>query len=539
MRGFANLILELDRTNKTNQRLAALVRYFRSADDRDAIWAVALLSGRRPRRPVNASQLREWAAAAAGLPEWLFAASYDVVGDLAETVALCLPTAPGAKGEQPEERSLADWMEDVLIPLRARDDDDKRDAVLRAWSTLSEQERFVFNKLLTGGFRVGVSRKMVTRALSEVFGIEANVLAHRLMGRWEISAAFYRSIRDPDTRDAAGGQPYPFLLAHPLEVEPADLGSPRDFVVEWKWDGIRAQVIRRSAQTWIWTRGEELVTDTFPELAGAAADLPDGTVLDGEVVAFRGHILPFSELQRRLNRKKVGAKLLRDVPLAFIAWDILEHRGDDLRERPLHERRLALEETLRGFQGSLHLSEPHRSATWQELAELRAQSRGHRAEGLMLTARESAYGVGRVRGAWWKWKLDPMSVDAVLMYAQRGHGRRSNLYTDYTFGVWDQGELVPFAKAYSGLRDEEFRAIDRFVKQHTRERFGPVRSVTPELVFELHFEGIRSSRRHKSGLALRFPRMARWRREKRPEDADHLSTLRALLRQIEGEADGG
>jgi DNA ligase-1 len=538
MRDFAQLIRELDRTNKTNQRLAALVRFFDVADDRDAIWAVALLSGRRPRRPISASQLREWAAEAAGLPQWLFAASYDVVGDLAETVALCLPAPSEGHGEQHEARSLADWMEEVLIPLRTRDEDDKREAVLRAWRTLSEQERFVFNKLLTGGFRVGVSRKMVTRALSQVFGIDANVLAHRLMGKWEITAEFYRSIRDPDTRDAAGGQPYPFLLAHPLEVEPADLGSPRDFVVEWKWDGIRAQVIRRSGQTWIWTRGEELVTDAFPELAEAAADLPDGTVLDGEVVAFREHILPFSELQRRLNRKKVGTKLLRDVPLAFIAWDILEHRGLDLRDRPLQARRLALEETLGGLEGRLLISEPHRAATWQDFAALRAQSRAHRAEGLMLKARDSAYGVGRVRGSWWKWKLDPMSVDAVLMYAQRGHGRRSNLYTDYTFGVWHEGELVPFAKAYSGLRDEEFRAVDRFVKQHTRERFGPVRSVTPELVFELHFEGIRSSRRHKSGLALRFPRMARWRRDKRPEDADHLSTLQALLRQLEGEDDG-
>lgn len=533
MKRFTRLFISLDETNKTSAKLAALEAYFHQAPPRDAAWAVTYLVGRRPRTPVNAAQIRSWAARAADMPEWLFAECYQAVGDLAETVSLILPVQGAGS-----DFSLAHWVEERIVPLAGEDEDTKRRRLISWWLELGQPGRFVLTKLLTGAWRVGVSQRLVTRALAQALNAEPDVVAHRLMGHWQPSQDFYEGLRHPDTSDAEASRPYPFFLAYPLDDEPRSLGRLDDWLAEWKWDGVRTQLVKRQGEVHLWSRGEDLVTHRFPEVAASGADLPDGTVLDGEVLAWARDgqgsaqgVMPFSQLQRRLNRKAVGKKLLAEVPVILLAYDLLEWQGRDVRSRPLSDRRMVLE----GLMGSLtsgsaiRLSPRVEAGSWEELAELRRESRDRNVEGFMLKGMGSTYGVGRKRGEWWKWKVDPYSADAVLIYAQRGSGRRASLYTDYTFGVWNGSELVPFAKAYSGLTDEEIREVDRFVRANTLERFGPVRSVRPELVMELHFEDIRVSKRHKSGIAVRFPRIVRWRRDKPPSEADTLETVKALL----------
>ncbi|MGD9331728.1 MAG: ATP-dependent DNA ligase [Desulfobacterales bacterium] len=526
MKAFADLYRRMDDTNRTNHKVAAMVDYFHHAPAEDAIWAIRFLIGRKPRQVVPTRKLMTWAAALAAIPDWLFEASYDVVGDLAETVTLVLPAATGTS-----RRPLHAWVLDHLLPLRKMELEDRQEAIVEAWQQMDETQRFVWNKLITGGFRVGVSQRLVVRALAQFSGIEGAVISHRLMGDWPATADTYHRILSPDTRDADISRPYPFYLAYPLDKDPAELGTPQDWQVEWKWDGIRGQVIRRQGQVFIWSRGEELVTAKYPELAEDAARLPEGTVLDGEILPWQNdRPLPFGELQRRIGRKTVGRKLRQDVPVVFLAYDILERDGRDCRTQALSERREALGQIMTALGGShLMISTEVNAPSWEAYAALHAESRQRRVEGFVLKRRESVYRVGRRRGDWWKWKIDPLTVDAVLIYAQRGHGRRAGLYTDYTFAVRQGDALVPFAKAYSGLSDAEIRQVDRFIQGNTIERFGPVRSVQPELVFEIAFEGIRKSTRHKSGVAVRFPRILRPRPDKTVAEADTLETLQRLL----------
>lgn len=531
MRRFAALYRALDETTKTGRKTAALRDYFASATAADAVWAVYFLSGRRPKRLIKTAFLRKWCAEEAAIPEWLFDESYDAVGDLAETIALVLP-----EQHHPSDAPLFEWVEQRLTALAGLSEQEQRDAVLSAWRELSSGERLVFNKLVTGSFRVGVSQRLVVRALADVTGLTPAVIEHRLMGQWEATPEFYNSLHAVDTQDVDTSRPYPFCLAHPLQQDPETLGPVSEWMLEWKWDGIRAQVIRRGAESFIWSRGEELILERFPELAIPSSELPAGTVLDGEIVAWKdGRVMPFGELQRRIGRKQIGKKMLADVPAHFIAFDILEFGREDIRSRPYRERRAALEQLLSPLDpnGRIMLSPALKVESWEECKALRATSRSMNVEGLMLKHANSEYGVGRKTGLWWKWKIAPYTCDAVLIYAQRGSGRRASLYTDYTFGIWSNGELVPFAKAYSGLTDEEIREVDRFVRQNTLEKFGPVRVVKPELVFELAFESLRPSSRHKSGIAVRFPRMARWRHDKLPQDADTLESVKALASQRE------
>ncbi|QEL19643.1 ATP-dependent DNA ligase [Limnoglobus roseus] len=526
MKAFAQLYAELDQTTRTGRKVEAMARYFAAVPPADAAWAVYFLSGRKPRQAVPAKRLKAWAWEQAGIPEWLFGECYHAVGDVAETLALLLPD-----GGTASDRTLAEWVHDRLLPLRELSEAEQKASVLAAWAELDRPQRFVWNKLITGAFRVGVSQLLVTRAIAKVSGLDGDVVAHRLMGHWEPTPAFYAGVTAADAADAALSRPYPFFLAHPLEGDPAALGPPAEWQAEWKWDGIRSQVVRRGGQSFIWSRGEELVTDRYPELKAMADRLPDGTVLDGEILPWKdGAVQPFADLQKRIGRKTVGKKLLADVPVVVMAYDLVEGGGVDLRDRPLSERREMLE-VLAADHPALVLSPRIAFDTWESLARQRAASRERRVEGMMLKRRASPYRVGRVRGDWWKWKVEPYAVDAVLIYAQQGHGKRSGLFTDYTFGVWDGDQLVPFAKAYSGLTDVEIGEVDAFVRRNTREKFGPVRTVKPELVFELGFEGIQASSRHKSGVAVRFPRMLRWRTDKKPEDADTLEQVKALLAQ--------
>ncbi len=531
MKRFSRLYARLDETTRTSLKLSALESYFREAPGEDAAWAVYFLSGRRLKRLVPSAVLREQARAMAGIPEWLFEESYTTVGDLAETIALLAPCeGPGL------EEGLAEVVSRHLLPLAGLEPERQGGRLGALWERMDRVQLFVFGKLLTGAFRVGVSRRLVTRALAAASGLEPAAVAHRLMGHWEPSGEFFRRLTSPETGDTDRSRPYPFFLAHPLEGEPASLGPIEQWQLEWKWDGIRAQLVRRGGQCYLWSRGEELVTERFPEIAEAAARLPEGTVLDGEILPWKeGGVLPFAQLQRRIGRKKLGPKILSDVPAILLAYDLLESSGDDTRELPLSRRRAQLETLLPDERPDtrLQLSPLARADGWDEADRLRLASRSRGVEGLMLKRHDSPYRVGRTRGDWWKWKVDPYTLDAVLIYAQRGHGRRATLYTDYTFAVWDEGRLVPVAKAYSGLTDEEIREVDRFVRGHTLERFGPVRAVQPRLVFELAFENLQRSGRHKSGVALRFPRMARWRRDKAAEEADTLENVKTLLRQQE------
>ncbi|MCM2374812.1 ATP-dependent DNA ligase [Aporhodopirellula aestuarii] len=526
---FAELYHALDSTTKTNEKIAAMSSYFVAAPPLDAAWATYFLCGNKLRRLVPTKLLRAWAAEEASIPSWLLDESYHAVGDLAETLSLVVPP-----GEIRTDESLSYWVEHRLLPLRALDEQTQRQFVVEIWKETPAKLRFVVMKLITGAFRVGVSKRLVTRAIAQQSGVSADVVSHRLMGNWTPTHDFFASLVDPDVQDTLASQPYPFCLAHPLNIEegPQPIGDAEQFVAEWKWDGIRGQVIRRSGQTFIWSRGEELMENRWPEIESAAEHLPDGTVLDGEIlaVASDGNVLPFGQLQRRIGRKTIGKKLLSEVPVVFHAFDLLEHRGVDIRQQRFVKRRGQLEQLLGDCDHPhLKITELVSGESWDEWAEVRERSRDVNAEGLMLKRKDAAYDVGRVRGTWWKWKVQPFTIDAVLIYAQKGHGKRASLFTDYTFALWDGDQLVPFAKAYSGLDDKEIRQVDRFVRQNTKDTFGPVRSVTPTLVMELAFEGLQRSTRHKSGVATRFPRILRWRHDKKAEDANQLGELLEML----------
>jgi DNA ligase 1 len=481
---------------------------------------------------VPSGKLRSWAAEEAQVPDWLFQESYDAVGDVAETIALLLPTP-----ERSSDSPLSYWIEQRLLPLRTKSEEDQRTAMVQAWRELDHRQRFVWNKLISGAFRVGVSQQLVTRALGEVGGIDPAVVAHRLMGDWEPSPAFFTQLLANDPADADMSRPYPFFLAHALDQPVEALGDRPLWQAEWKWDGIRCQLIRRREQTFLWSRGEELVTERYPELAAVGDALPEGTVLDGEILPWKDEQpLAFAQLQKRIGRKTVTRAILTQVPVIVMAYDLLEYRGEDVRGWPLDRRRAALAELVKALQDEfptlaprLRLSPIVEAVSWAALADARAGSRQAQAEGLMLKRADSAYGVGRRRGDWWKWKVEPHTIDAVLIAAQRGSGKRASLYTDYTFGVWDNGALVTIAKAYSGLTDAEIREVDAFVRRNMVEKFGPVRTVKPELVFELAFEGMNRSSRHKSGIAVRFPRILRWRTDKTAAEADTLESVRRLL----------
>jgi len=529
LKQFAQLIRVLDSTNKTNEKVSALAQYFKVAPPEDKVWTIAILSHRRPPRPVNTTLLREWAAALANIPMWLFEETYHIVGDLAETIALVVPF-----DKKPTEKSLTNYVED-MIWLKKQEEIDKKSYLWEHWGSLDYYERFVFTKLITGGFRIGVSQKLMTRALQKATEIPEDELAYKLMGNWDPSQTSFEELVLAEDTSHLISKPYPFFLAYAVEDTPESLGTVNDFSFEHKWDGIRAQVIVREGEIFIWSRGEELVTDKYPELHVLAEVLPNGTVLDGELLVIKdGAIGSFNDLQQRIGRKNVSKNMLQKAPVALMAYDLLEFQKTDIRKHSFQKRRKQLELLLDNLNLSeipLYLSKSYQFDTWEEVAEERSKAREKHSEGLMIKRLDSAYQVGRKKGDWWKWKVDPLTIDAVLTYAMRGHGRRSNLFTDYTFGLWneDQTQLVTFAKAYSGLTDAEFRQVDAWIKKNTLERFGPVRSVTPHHVFEIAFEGIALSTRHKSGVATRFPRILRWRQDKKIEEANSLQDLKDLI----------
>lgn len=562
MRLFSELVALLGTSTKTNDKLEALTNYFSGAGDKDKVWVIALFSGRRPKRTVNSTQLALWSLEITGLPAWLYEESYHTVGDLAETIALLLPgqedpvwTHSVATGDGSLSYYLA-----RLTEIGKEEDIVKKAFILQCWAYMDKDERFVFNKLITGGFRIGVSQKMIVNALAKITQTSASVIAHRISGSWDPAAITFENLLSEEAATSDVSRPYPFYLAYALEDEPSTLGNPGEWQAEWKWDGIRGEIVKRQGQLFVWSRGEELMTERLPEYQVFSDGLPDGTVLDGEIIGIQpaaGHqtpasppqdpgpenftVLSFAALQTRIGRKNVTKKQLTEAPVGFIAYDLLEYEGVDWRERPLQERRAQLEQIVRNIHHPLmRISPIVKFNTWDELTQARQTSRDKGSEGVMLKKKGSPYQVGRKRGDWWKWKIDPLVIDAVMVYAQKGHGRRSNLYTDYTFAVRDENhdnKLVTFTKAYSGLTDKELAEVDTFVKHNSLEKFGPVRTVRPELVFEIAFEGIAASSRHKSGVALRFPRINRWRKDKKPDEINTLEDLKKILRR-HGRGDG-
>ncbi len=534
MKAFADLYQRLDRSTATGDKRAALVDYFHHAPPHDAAWALYLLSGGKvggARRKIAASgELRSWLSEVTGLPAWLVDDSYEQVGDLAETLTLLLdePTAAAA------DRPLAEWIEAHLLAVANQDEAVRRAAVEAGWRSLPSPQRLVFNKLLTGALRVGVSQRLVQQALAELSGLDIARIAQRMLGDWVPSPNLLATLLSHEEQPLDRQQPYPFFLASPLENPVDTLGPVDDWMLEWKWDGIRLQLLRRQGEVALWSRGEERLDGRFPEIEQAGAALPDGCVLDGELLAWdAGQDVPraFTALQTRIQRRRPGAATLRDTPVRLLAYDLLEQDGEDLRALPLQQRRARLAALVGALDDPrIQLSPQVHADDWTHAAALRGQARVRGVEGLMLKRQGSAYQAGRRRGDWWKWKIDPLTIDAVLLYAQAGHGRRSTLYTDYTFGVWDGDTLVPVAKAYSGLDDQEILALDRWIRANTRERFGPVRSVNAVQVFELGFEAVNLSKRHKSGVAVRFPRILRWRHDKPASEADALAQLQALAR---------
>lgn len=525
MRHFAELINALESTNKTNAKIDAIIDYLERAPDEDKVWFIALFTGKRPKRNVNTNYMKEWALEITKLPFWLFQESYSSVGDLGETLSLILP-----QPTEKIERSLSQWMKDI-VNLKDKTESEKKDFVLQSWNGLDYTERLIFNKLLGGSFRIGISDKTLINALTKYSGQEASTLMHSMMGKWNPDEVSFQELISAEKVNADNSRPYPFCLAYPLEKELLELGKPQDWQIEYKWDGIRGQIIRRNDEVFIWSRGEELITEQFPEIKEAVQAMKGNFVLDGEILAVKeGKVLNFNELQKRLNRKNVTKKTLIDVPINVFAYDLIELEGTDLREKPIFARRAMLEELfLNENPENIQLSTIIAFEKWEELDQIRENSREINSEGLMLKQKESPYHSGRKKGDWWKWKINPMTIDAVLIYAQKGSGRRSAYYTDYSFAVKNGDSLVTIAKAYSGLTDKEIMEVSRFVNKNAIEKFGPVRTVKAELVFEIAFEGIGFSSRHKSGVALRFPRIVRWRRDKTVNEIDDLEEIKKLI----------
>jgi DNA ligase-1 len=538
MRGFSELFHDLDGMTKTGDRIDRMSAYFKGADDKDAGWAAWFLAGNRIKGVVRTGELREWVAHRANLPLWLLEESYERVGDLAETISLLVRGNPEAV-----PMSLSEIVEQILYPLVSADSIERQNILLNIWNQLRPIDLLPFHKLLTGGFRIGVSRGNLCKALAVVADLAPAVISQRISGDWDPRVRAYERIVGEERAEDTWCRPFPFCLASPLQEEPAILGNPKDWWAEWKWDGVRCQLLSEEGRGMLWTRGDESACESFPELLEMIPHLPKGLVLDGEILAWGAEgMRSFNRLQKRLGRKQPGPALLKKEPVQFMAYDLLKFEGKDLRELTFEERRKRLEKLISSLPAGfpIRISPRVTAESWEDLAKCRLESRDRGVEGLMLKRMDSVYSSGRVKGDWYKWKVDPFVADMVVVGAQLGHGKRANLYSDYTLAVLDEkGEFVTVAKAYSGITDEELKEIDRYVRKNITGKFGPVRSVRPGIVFEVAFEGARSSGRHKSGVALRFPRIQSWRRDKEPDEVDSLNNLLGYARMGESKQGGG
>lgn len=539
MKRFARLFFNLDHTNRSSEKVSLLAKFFKQETPNDVAWAVYLLSGKKLAKKLNMAKLKEWIQAYAGIPSWLFQECYATTGDLAETITLLVPKTKNNQIVE-ENSDLSGWIENFMIPLVDKPEELQKEEIFSVWRTLSHLEIFIFLKIITGGFRVGVQAKLVYRALEKAFGVRTEIISMRAMGKWHPSTRFFNSLIDPEIHELPGDKPLPFYLASPLVIKEPNLtdqlGLVSDWLIEPKWDGIRGQLIHTPKQTYLWSRGEEIISQSFPEIVEDLHTWGDSFILDGEILpGTPQNIGTFATLQKRIGRKTAGKKLRQTNPAFFMAFDCLYYNQKDLRTLKQTDRRTILQSILeKVLHSCLHLSPHLLFSEWDAVAKAIKSSREKRIEGFLLKRKTGIYKNGRVRGDWWKWKIHPLTLDLVLVYAQAGHGRRSGLFTDYTFAVWKERKLVPLTKAYSGLNDQEIVQLDRWIKQNTLKKFGPSRQVVAEHVFEIAFEGVQVSKRHQSGIALRFPRIQRWRKDKTIDHADNIEQVKAMVPKIGG-----
>ena len=558
-RSFGNLINNLEQCNSTKKKINLISVFIKDIDPRDGSWILLLLMSSRQKRVITGRRLKDILQASFRMPSWLIDDCFAQVGDSAETISLLWPQLKSELtdaniecsevynklfNEPKESKPLHWWMETLLPAIKDATETTQNRLILKLWSDIADQDHYLTNKLITGGFRNGVSKGLVVKSIAKAYKLDESTVLERLMKPIEINNIWFQELTHPVSinRTDRGAIPYPFYLASPVEIEKIKETPPADWRLEYKWDGIRGQLIKRDTGAYLWSRGEELVNHVFPEIIEMAENLPDGTVLDGEILCWQKDVrkpMAFASLQRRLGRKTVNKKLLKECPTVFLAYDILEHKSIDIRAYNLRDRLKLLESVQLNYNHPcLVIDNEKEFAEWEELIQLRDRARLEGAEGLMIKKISSHYLSGRKRGYWWKYKHDPMTLDAVLIYAQAGTGKRANLFTDYTFALWDNSnknskdrKLVTFAKAYSGLNNSELMELDKWIRTHTIERYGPTRVVEQKQIFEIAFEGVMESKRHKCGLAVRFPRIHRWRIDKPVMEADCIEQAQALLKQ--------
>ena len=536
---FSKLFEDLDSNNSSNKKVNSLTKYFKLNNNLNNILTIYLLIGKKNKRFISGKSLREYYANIYKIPKWLIDECYSKVGDSAEVISLLLQDKLLEKNIK-DDISLNELINEILPKLKKLDENKKKLYIKSLWEKISKDNQLIFNKILSGTFRIGVSKGLVVKAISNMTGVDESIILHRLMGELEpIEETYMFLINQKLEQKELDYKPYPFQLANTFDERIKETISVDKYQFESKWDGIRSQIIKRSNNISIWTRGEELVNKTFPELIKIISHFKNDFVLDGEILIWdenKNRPKNFSLLQKRLGRKSPSLKIQKDLPVVFMAYDILEINGKDIRSKILSERRNILEKSFsnlisedKSIIGKIKITKLHQISNWIDLEEVKNSARKSNTEGLVIKDKQSEYVPGRKKGNWWKYKIDPMQLDGVLIYARPGSGKRADLYTDYSFGIWEDNKLVKFANAYSGLNNEEIRELDKWIRRNTLEKFGPVRSVKPELVFEISFDNIQISKRHKSGIALRFPRITKWRRDKNIMEADNLENALKMI----------
>ena len=536
---FSKLFEDLDSNNSSNKKVNFLTKYFKLNNNLNNILTIYLLIGKKNKRFISGKSLREYYANIYKIPKWLIDECYSKVGDSAEVIALLLQDKILEKNIK-DDISLNELINEILPKLKKLDENKKKLYIKSLWEKISKDNQLIFNKILSGTFRIGVSKGLVVKAISNMTGVDESIILHRLMGELEpIEETYMFLINQKLEQKELDYKPYPFQLANTFDERIKETISVDKYQFEPKWDGIRSQIIKRSNNISIWTRGEELVNKTFPELIKIISHFKNDFVLDGEILIWdenKNRPKNFSLLQKRLGRKSPSLKIQKDLPVVFMAYDILEINGKDIRSKILSERRNILEKSFsnlisedKSIIGKIKITKLHQISNWIDLEEVKNSARKSNTEGLVIKDKQSEYVPGRKKGNWWKYKIDPMQLDGILIYARPGSGKRADLYTDYSFGIWEDNKLVKFANAYSGLNNEEIRELDKWIRRNTLEKFGPVRSVKPELVFEISFDNIQISKRHKSGIALRFPRITKWRRDKNIMEADNLENALKMI----------
>lgn len=525
MKAFAELIFNLRKWDTENNQIRYIKEYFSISDDRDCIWAIYILLGKKIKNEFRSKQqLKKWACEYAEIPDWLFDESYSFTGDLTETISLILPGKEADSG-----RTLTEWMH-YMESFCKSDDQGNKKKVVDAWKELDHTETYVFNKLIPGNFKSGVDEKVIIKALSKFLNIESNVISNRIKSNWHPDLISFYELFSKFNPDDIISKPYPFIPEEVFESEPGVLGSAADWLAEQKFKGIRCQLIFRKGKIFLWTDNGELINDKFPEFEFIKKYLPDDSVFTGSIICINnGMKSQHNYLQARLRRKNISSKSLKESPVIFMMNDLLEYEGTDMRNKFLIERKelIKCNKFMISKNNLIKYSENIKFENWEELRTIRRKSSDTISGGIILKKKNSLF-LSDINEKYLICKPEPLSADAVLMYALKGE--RTDLFSEFTLGVWDKGKLVSIAKINSGLSEEEIREVSEFVNNNTLEKFGPVRTVRPELVFNISFESISFSVRHKSGVVLQSPEISKWIRGKNIFDASSLENLKKFIK---------